>query len=439
MKKLKSLIMVFVLLSLLLTGCYDAIEPDEEVYTVVIGIDKGVNNKVKLTVQFPAYKEGSGSQKSNGGGGGGSEEDSGEVDGSIITSVEAATALEGLNLINTNIPRRISLMHSKIIVFSEELARDGIGPFVSVLNRFREARRVMRIVICKETAEEFVKQNKPIIGTSISKAIELMFTQARTSGYFSDTLLSEFYIDLMSPYGQSHAIYAGVNDFKKLAESMNGSKPQIKTELEMDPGDIPRKGGAKREFFGTAVFNGDRMVGHLNSFETRCFLMVTNEFKRGIMTIEDRNKPGDAIALDIRLGRKPKIKAYFENGLPVIDVELNIEADILGIQSRINYEKVNMIDNLNNQLKTYLENGIKRTIEKTQKEWNSDIFNFGFKVAGHFSTIEEFEEYNWLKHYHEAKVNVNVLANVRRTGMTFGSEPYTNTEGRQKIWGNDTK
>lgn len=428
------------MLSALLTSCYDAIEPDEEVYTVVIGMDKGVNNKVKFTIQFPSYKEGGGSKKGgSGSGGGGTEGDTGEVTGTIITSVEAATALEGLNLINTSIPRRISLMHAKILVISEEMAKEGIGPYVSVLIRHREVRRVMRIVICKGTAEEFVKQNKNIIGTSVSKGIELMFTQAKTSGYFPDTLLHDFYFDLISPYGQPHAIYAGVNDFKKLDESLNSGKSPLKTELDMEPGTIPRIGGAKREFFGTAVFDGDKMVGHLDSFETRCFLIVTNQLKRATMTIEDKHKPGDAIVLDIRPGRKPIIKIVFENGMPVINVNLNIEADIFGIQSRINYGRINLIDDLNNQLKIYLEDGIKRTIEKTQKEWNCDIFNFGFKAAGYFSTIEEFEKYNWLKHYRDAKMNVYVNANVRRTGMTFGSIPYINTEGREKIWGNDTE
>jgi spore germination protein KC len=243
----------------------------------------------------------------------------------------------------------------------------------------------------------------------------------------------------MTPYGQPNAIYAGVNDFSTLAESMDNSNSQMKTEFDMNPGDIPRKGGSKREYFGIAVFNGDKMVGHLNSFETRCFLMVTNEFEKAIMTIEDKHKPGDAIVLDIHSGRKPKIKVYFEDETPIIDVSLNIEADILGIQSRINYENVDLIDDLNNQLKTYLENEIIKTIEKTQKEFNSDIFNFGFKAAGSFSTIEEFEEYNWLKHYSEAKVNVVVSANVRRTGMTFASDPYMNPDGRQKVWGNDAK
>lgn len=224
--------------------------------------------------------------------------------------------------------------------------------------------------------EEFIIENKTVIGTSILKATELMFNQARTSGYFTDTLFHEFYFDMMTPYGQPHAIYSGLNDFKKIAESMNGIKPPIKTELDMNPGDIPRKGGARREFFGTAVFNSDKMVGHLNSFETRCLLMVTNKFKKAIMTIEDKNKPWNAIVFDIRLGRKTKTNVYFEDGIPVINVKLNIEADILGIQSRINYEKVNLIDDLNNQLKTYLENGIRSTHVKILKAANSFIDPF---------------------------------------------------------------
>ncbi len=439
MKKLKYLVMFCVLLSLMLTGCYDAVEPDEEVYTEVIGVDKGVNNKLILTVQFPSYKEGSGSgggmpKGSGGGGGGNSAEDTGEVEGTIATSVEAPTVLEGLNLINAYTPRRVSLAHAKIIVFSEAIAREGTGKYINMLTKFRDIRSVMRIVICNGSAREFILENKSVIGTSISKAIELMFSQTRTTGYFPDTYLHEFYFNLTTPYRQPTAIYAGVNNFQKYLESKNGSKAPLKIVTNVEPGDLPRKGAAKREYLGTAVFEGDKMIGHLTTFETRYFLMVANRFNRALMSIEDRHAPGNAILLDTRMGRKTDIKAHFENGVPVIDVKLNIEVDILGIQSGIDYESVKLIDNLNNQIASFLESGIRKTIAKTQ-ELHCDIFGFGLKVAGNFNTIREFEEYNWLKHYQEAKVNVAVKVNVRRTGMTSGTPPYVNIEGIQKTWG----
>ncbi len=53
--------LIFVLIIIVclpMAGCYDAIEIDEEVYTLAIGVDKGVNNMIRVTFQYATYKEG---------------------------------------------------------------------------------------------------------------------------------------------------------------------------------------------------------------------------------------------------------------------------------------------------------------------------------------------------------------------------------------------
>ncbi|HEX3031833.1 MAG TPA: Ger(x)C family spore germination C-terminal domain-containing protein, partial [Bacillota bacterium] len=141
------------------------------------------------------------------------------------------------------------------------------------------------------------------------------------------------------------------------------------------------------------------------------------KFKRGTFTLEDKGAPESVLPFDVRPGRRPKIKLTFKDGVPVIDVKLNIEADIGSIPSRIPYAKVDRIDELNHLLARTVQEGVTRVIQKTQREWNSDIFGFGYYAAGYFFTIEQFEQYNWLGRYKDAKVNVAVEANIRRTGI----------------------
>jgi hypothetical protein len=57
--KLKILLLVLILVCCLpLTACYDAVEIDEEVYALVIGVDKGTTNIIRVTVKYETYKEG---------------------------------------------------------------------------------------------------------------------------------------------------------------------------------------------------------------------------------------------------------------------------------------------------------------------------------------------------------------------------------------------
>lgn len=409
-----TLIMLLLFSNTLLSGCRDASEVDDNVYAVAIGLDKGLNNKAVLTIQYPLYKQ----HQNTGMSGGGDGEST-----SNVHSIETPALLEGIDLMNMAISRRVILSHTKMLVISEDFAREGVGDFLAPLARFRGSRRSMFVVICKGRAMDFIQENKTTIGASITKGIELMIQQSKNTGFFPMINFQEFYKDILSTYGQAAAIYSGINNLDRLQTNSGKNKSPLITERDLKPGELPRLGTAKREFVGTAVFSGDKMVGSLNPYETRYMQMLTGKFKKGIMTIEDKKSSGEGIVLNIRHGRKTKIIGSFDHGKPIIDIDLNIEADIYAIHSRINYESLKLIKDLNKQLEEEIKDGVKKTIDKTKKEFKSDVFEFGKKFAGYFPTIQEWEKYNWASHYPETKINVNVVVNVRRTGLNIYSSP----------------
>ncbi len=425
-----SLLLIFILLvAFAIAGSTrDSIEIDEQVYAIMMGVDKGVENRIRVTVQYPVYKGGGGSEEAGGGGmekgeGNSGEGDvSGKVDNTVVCTVEAPSVLEAIDLLNTFTSRRISLVHLKEIVFSEEFAREGIVPYLEPITRFRETRRTMLVAVCRGRAEEYVLQNRTLIGESISKSMELMASQHENTGYFPHATFFDFYRHSVSTYAQPYMAYIGLNDFEQLKPLSEAESP-LNTQRDLLPGEIPRTGDVKRELLGTAVFNGDKMVGILNGYETRYFLMVTGQFKRGMFSLEDANMPGRVIPVDLRLARRPKIKVTFDNDIPVIDIDIHVEADLGAIQSRIHYEDLNKIHELNDMIKNMVENGIRKVIDKTQREFGVDIFGFGYHASRHFFTIDEFEQYDWLTRYKDATVNIHVGANVRRTGLLTESSP----------------
>ena len=119
------------------------------------------------------------------------------------------------------------------------------------------------------------------------------------------------------------------------------------------------------------------MVGSLDSYETRYLQIVKGIFTKGIITIDDSLKSGSALPIDVRMSRKPVIKATFENDMPVIDVTLKLEGDVSAIQSRINYEDIKLLPDLENKIKQQIQTGILEIIEKSQKQLKADIFGFG--------------------------------------------------------------
>lgn len=420
LKRIGSIVVAAILL-ITSTGCLDSSETDDNIYAIVVGIDKGAYNKVIVTVQYPTYRNRGDSSS------GTSQNSSVGVN---VHSIEAPSVLEGINLLNMVISRRISLKHTKLLVISEKIARQGLGKYIAAFSRYREPRRSKAVIITKGNAVDFIKENKANIGTSITKTIELMQTQSKTTGFFPDVRFHEFYQKIITSYGQGIATYAGVNNFNKLL--LNGDNPKSITILNPNysPGSLPRIGATKGEFVGTAVFNGDKMVGSLNPWETRYLLFLTGKFKRGMFVIYDKFSPDNIIAFELKLARKPKIKGKFENKKPVIDIDLYLEGDIAGIQSRIDYAHLKLIQSLNSQIQNYLQEDIMKTIVKTQKDFKSDVFEFGTKFVGYFPTIKEWEAYNWLNHYEDAKINLNVKVDMRRTGVRTKTAPFFSTEGK---------
>jgi spore germination protein KC len=68
------------------------------------------------------------------------------------------------------------------------------------------------------------------------------------------------------------------------------------------------------------------------------------------------------------------------------------------------------------------------TIKKTQKELKADIFGFGEHMAGNFFTIEDWEAFDWLSRYPDAKVNVSLNLKIRRTGSIFQTYPISQSK-----------
>ncbi len=117
------------------------------------------------------------------------------------------------------------------------------------------------------------------------------------------------------------------------------------------------------------------------------------------------------IGVRIEKNEKTKVKVKLRKGRPPkIDVYYPVEIEILSIPSMINYG-----DNLENQrlLKRTITSKMKKNaenlIKKTQKEFKSDAFYWSLYVRPLFSTVKEYEEWDWTnKNYPYADINVTM-------------------------------
>jgi Spore germination B3/ GerAC like, C-terminal. len=238
-----------------------------------------------------------------------------------------------------------------------------------------------------------------------------------------------------SPDRQAVAILAGVNKFETSTDigtqnSTYGVKERtFPLEGDFKAGDIPRTGENKSEIMGLAVFDGDKMVGELDGEETAYYLMVTGEYKNAYWTLPDPMVKGKYVLLNIKQQRSPMKKVSYVNRKPQVSIKLLLESDISSIQSGLNYERDGDKSVLEKSSADFITAGIKKLLDKTAKEFHSDIFGLGSGMRSKFLTLQEFDNFNWKSKYKDSGFNVDVTMKIRRTGLLVRTVKASNSKG----------
>lgn len=407
----RRLIVVSVLMSMvmLVAGCNGSRELDEVGNVIAMGIDAAEEGMILVSYQFAIPKPE-----------GGKDDASKSM---VIITIKAPTISEALNLLNSQIEYVPSLSHIKVIILGEELARKGIDKILAPFMRYHEYRGSMFVVVAKGTAKGILEENKPTFTTSISKYYEETFATTEYSGYVLRTSLHQYYARRKGYSGQPYMAFVAINPMSGEGNSNNSPLPGAKSG-GYTAGGIPRQGGNHLEFAGTAVFSNDKMVGVLNTIETRMLGLLLGEYPRGFLSVEDPLDSRYAININLRLGSKPKVKIKLVEGRPVIDIKVLLEGDISNIGSGINYEMQGYIDLLEGQIAKVYQKEMLNLIARTQ-EMDSDVVGFGYYLRPAFSSNTEFVDYHWNDQYRQAAVNGNIEIQIRRTGLmlrTAGTE-----------------
>lgn len=420
-----TLILSMIVFCGLFSGCYDKREVDDLAYAVGIGFDKGKTDSLKLTLQFAVPL--------SIGGGGGSSRGGGEGAKSLMISVETPTLYAGLNMVNDSLSKQVNLSHAKVIVFSEELAREGLSRYVHAIVRGREFRPSMYVAVSRGAAEDYLKSIKPLLDPSPAKYYELTYSKNYT-GFIESVQFHDFYFSTESYNRQATAVLAGVGKYKDSSEfNTNNSTFKEKgrpfpLEGDFKAGDMPKIGDLKGEVMGSAVFKGDKMVGEIDGEETGYHLMLSNKYNNAYWSIPDPHKKDYFVVLNIKKSKNPIYKVDLIDGKPNIYVKVILEADIESIQSNENYEEKSEI--LEKAVESFLKEGIIRFLNKTAKEFNCDICGFGKNMQWKFLTWKEWENFKWLDKYKNSTFNVDVDLKIRRPGLIIRSvKPVTVKEG----------
>lgn len=200
MKKKISIILVLLICLFSLTGCYDASSIEDAYYVVALGIDSTENDTYNISIQIAKNKDNSSSS--------GSSQSS---DYNIYT-VEADTVDSAISIFNNYLNKKINLSHCSAIIFSEELARQGIGHIVNSLANHDEIRPNAYVLISDEDAINILENVSTSGENFSSRFYEYIINSSDYSGYTTPVTFAQFLTDINDQFGDGIAIYTTVTD-----------------------------------------------------------------------------------------------------------------------------------------------------------------------------------------------------------------------------------
>ncbi len=395
-----SIVIMCVVLLLGFNASYTSLNIDNLAYVVAIGIDVGKNDVYKVSFQFiprSSEEKSESSTSSNGG-------------KSVINTVEAPSLNTAINLTNSYLARKINLSHCKVIIFSEQVATYGISKEIYSLINNSQARPSANIIICKNSAERYIKDTNPILENLITKYYELFPNSGKYTGYIYNATLGDFFNQLVSNTCEPFAILGGINsnmysNNNKISYSNNtGNMKSTETSFS---------GLRGSENIGVAVFKNDKLVGELNATETLCLSIIKGEVSSFLIHVPNPKDSEKEIDLIIYPSGKRNVTVDIVNGSPYITFSEKFVGKIYSASKDKEYLNAEEIKNLSDLSNKYLENILKNYLYKTSATYGSDINDFGRYALSKFLTIDQFNEYDWKNNYKNSTFKVSVDTQVQ--------------------------
>ncbi|WP_152393088.1 Ger(x)C family spore germination protein [Paenibacillus guangzhouensis] len=393
------LILLCPLLMLATSGCWNRAELDTLGIATALGIDKVDHNEYLVSAQI--VNPMAIGKKSNG-------------DSPVyIVEERGKTVIQALRRMTTQIPRKVYLSHLGMIVFSDQVAREGLAQVIDLFVRDPEVRADTFMVI---------GQNAPA-STIISILPRLEQVPANKI----------FKTIQMSQANWAPTVGVRLDDFIQGAISL-GRQPVI-TGVKLVG--KPEEGSSLDTFKKStgipyiriptiAVFNSAKLVGYLGESESKGLNYILNNVKSTI-GILPCNKGISALEV---VNAESTVKSKMMNGRPEIFIHVKVSGNIAELNCDEDLLEPDAIRMLEQEGRLEINRVIQSTVDAAQKTYGVDFVGFGNRLhQDHWRQWRKMER-KWDKIFPTVKVHIDSKVKILRIGTETNPLKYR----RQEAW-----
>lgn len=399
MKRISALLSILVLL---FSGCSYGEDVDAQSFVIAVGVDKGKSFPLKVTFVF-ANPEGSsgGGGESDGGGGGGEEKSSSGA--SDIVTVEAPTTFSAVRKLDSIKSKKINLTHTKIVVLSDEIAKEGIKTFLSGFASSRDFRPNTYVCVSNGDAQKYLDSVKPSQEAFIEKYYDHIMRKF-ASDKVNDSYLYYLFFNVTQSFSGSLVPLVGVNKNKLDDPQIMPMEGKDDFSYEARAGEIIRDAKNKAEILGSAIMKNDKMIGTLGSFQTDLSRIICNEYYPRNYSIEYPQSP-NFVTVRLFQQTSPEINTKIKNGSTIFDISIPLSIEYID-SGKIENDTIKSAE-FCRYLEKRLNEETKKLIDDAQHKYESDFLGLGNYLKRHFIDVDAWENFKWEEKYKSAKINVS--------------------------------
>lgn len=380
---------VWVLVMGLLAGCWDRREIEQRSSVFAMAIDdhpKGV--EVSVQIPIPIMIIGSG-------GGGGGEGGQGVVHN---FSAVGKTVYEALENLQNQTNQDLFLGHTRLLLLSEKLVREKGMKILDALRRYPEIRRQIWPLIVDGPAKDALGINVRLAEIPTEYILDFV-ENGSDHGRMGDTTLGQWFVNQSDPTRAAYINYLHVEPGKSGGADSAGQ------------GD-----GAEGKVFwkGLAVLRGDHMVGGLSREESGTVLEVV-EKKMGFATrVNCPDRKGQ-----ITFGPKvldPSITVSHRGKKIKIRVKVEVWGGIVeSTCHKLDLSQEETLNKVEKWLEQAYEKQFRETMNRLQKEYRTDVFQFGSYIHAYHPDI--WKRIDWEKEFPKADIEVDYQVTIKTLGL----------------------
>ena len=221
-KKFLIILLVIVITAFFLTNFSSIYTIDDYAYVIAMGLDNSDDSDLILSLQIaiPA-----GSSK-------GSESSSSQSSSSIVSTVKCKNINGGVNLINDYLGQKLNLSYCKAMVFSEEIAKKGIGNYICTATNDIEIRPSCDIIVSKCSALDYITNSKPLLENLSSKYYEIASSSQKDTGLTRTISLMSFYNRYYDSLCEPYAPLSSIEESNESGKANQTSQANTKTNQD---------------------------------------------------------------------------------------------------------------------------------------------------------------------------------------------------------------